>query len=247
MRLRIALLFLLGFIAPSAPAGENALQAFKPASEAKKLASLAFKYVQRHQNQDGSYGSAEARAGKTALVLWVLADSSWKYKEADGPMMLKAMDFLLGAQKPDGGFGEGEAAGPERKTETLFALRALRAVPSPRTAAAAERAEAFLKAVGEAADGKAEGAASKLFGPRWTLLSTIQSIFAAPGPDAAQQIRTALPDLVRRQQQKNDEADDYGVVPEDPPGDPLVDTLLAGRIGDLIRSNWKSVEPAPQP
>ncbi|MCX7934458.1 MAG: hypothetical protein N3A66_04265, partial [Planctomycetota bacterium] len=115
----------------------------KTESDSKRIASLAFKYVPRHQNADGSYGTVGSplAIGNTSLVIHALATCSWKYREADGPFISKAVDFLLKAQNEDGSFGSGDA----KAGLTLLALRALLAIQNPAYDEKIDKAIAFIK------------------------------------------------------------------------------------------------------
>ncbi len=112
-------------------------------SDSKRSASLAFKYVQRHQNADGSYGAAASplAVANTSLVIHALATSSWKYRESDGPFISKAVDFLLNAQNEDGSFGQGES----KAGLTILALRSLIALQNPAYAERIDKAIAFVR------------------------------------------------------------------------------------------------------
>ena len=220
-------------------------------SNAKTIASLAFKYLQRHQNEDGSYGDTkqpESLVLKTALVVHCLASSSWKYREHDGPFIQKAIAYLLKSQDAEGAFGTGE----RQTATTLLATQALAASSGEAAVAARRKAEDWLRAKGAPDPAKAKDpaltATDSAGGPFRVRLDAVVAAIAAAGPDSAAALQKLSAELKATQHAKDDTDDAYGSFRgEDPQAldaDPVVATALAGRCADLIKDNYKKLQSA---
>ncbi len=83
--------------------------------------------------------------GITAFCLYALARNPRKYKEADGPFISKAVDFLLSKQQPDGAFYD--PRDPSLKNyRTCVVLLALDALDPAKYSVAIRRGQEFVKA-----------------------------------------------------------------------------------------------------
>jgi hypothetical protein len=230
----LTLLLLTGCLAPPPPE-EPAPPAPPPAPEtvdlrggAKRVRSLALRYVERHRRPDGSYGVGEApqRTAVTAFVLYVLSVNQRRYRPLDGPFYSEALTWLRGRQTEDGRFGAGGASGPA----TYFAAEVLRLLAKPRDARRRAAAEAWL------ADNPP------------VLPAALQTVLAAHrqvrhDPDEGLPLPRAtllLADLQSRQVRRDDQSPDYGRVqpPPETTGwllDPVAATALAALEADLVK------------
>ena len=122
---------------PAAPAPARAPEK-KPVS-ARAAIDLGLNYLRSTQEADGSY---QRDIGITGLVIKAMADSPRKYREADGPFVSKAVEYLLANQKEDGGI-RGEQLG---SYTTAIAVMALESLENPKYKDPIDRAVKYLKA-----------------------------------------------------------------------------------------------------
>ncbi len=88
------------------------------------------------QREDGSFGTFAGDSGITALVIHALANCPRGYREADGPFISTAVEYLM-SQKRDGG-GIYEVGQGLRNYKSSMSLLALRALDHDRTPQYAE-------------------------------------------------------------------------------------------------------------
>ena len=86
-----------GDIAPE-PGGTG-----KPARPGTKEAvDRGVKYLFKNRNRDGSYGKRPC-VGITGLCVRAMAECHRKYREADGPQVSAAVEYMLANVQKDGG------------------------------------------------------------------------------------------------------------------------------------------------
>ncbi len=123
-----------------------------PAAPAASLGDRARKTVDRgieflKQVQDPATGAFRAYAdrdpdvGITALCLAAFATSHRKYREDDGPMIRRPVEYLLARQKPDGSIHDGAL----QNYCTAISILALTGLGNQAHAGAVERAAAYLR------------------------------------------------------------------------------------------------------
>ncbi len=92
----------------------------------KMAADRGCNYLIDHRREDGAYGSYADDVGITALVVQALAQSPRAYRETDGPFITKAVEYMLGKAKPDGGiYNAGQGLENYKTSVSILALIAL--------------------------------------------------------------------------------------------------------------------------
>lgn len=232
----------------AASAGWSGGDADAVANKAKKVRSLAFKYLARSQNEDGSYGREGAdRIATTALVVYAYASGQRDYKPVDGPFVSRAVEYLKKNGRANGTWGEGKAM----PYSTLLALEALRAVGGESLPLGlhmafqnCEKGElVFLAMMQFSAPRQHAGfqAALALWGMRsggnLPYTQELQKLTTGSSADASGIIKK----LTGAQDRKDDSAPSYGAVNFDKATDPVVSTALAAIVADTIKANAKTL------
>lgn len=133
-------LALLLSLAPSLPAETAAAAQELP--DLKEEIDLSIRWLRSKQDpKTGSYGHG---VESTALVLRALSRSPRKYVRSDGPLVARALDFVLEHQDGDGWIADEGVDAEERLTQTLSAARALYLYVDPETTPAVARAVSWL-------------------------------------------------------------------------------------------------------
>ncbi|MEM7263652.1 MAG: prenyltransferase/squalene oxidase repeat-containing protein, partial [Planctomycetota bacterium] len=92
----------------------------------KKATDRGANFLIDNRRPDGGYGTYIDDVGITALVVQALATCPRAYREDDGPFISKAIEYLLGKQKENGGFyNAGQGLENYKTSVTLLALTAL--------------------------------------------------------------------------------------------------------------------------
>ena len=135
----------VGCSRPSEPAVPGTSAGQEKAASAKDAIEMGLRFLRTRQAQDGAYRSGEANLpidiGITGLVVKAMASSPRAYREADGPFVSRAVEFLLAHQESDGGI-RGKMLG---NYTTAIAVVALEALDNPKHADTIARALTFLK------------------------------------------------------------------------------------------------------
>ncbi|HKD99633.1 MAG TPA: prenyltransferase/squalene oxidase repeat-containing protein [Planctomycetota bacterium] len=208
------LLALLTSLALVAPAG---------AQDMRSRANDAIHVLRAEQKPDGSYGGSVATTG---LALYGFAKSGRQYREADGPFVSRAVEFLQGHAATDGSFTS--PADKDAVRSTLAAALALHALD----------AKKYEKQVKSAAD-----FASQKSGKKWVEGDPLEVFVetAAPG---------LLP-LVPADPDEQKAAADAGKQPNGGYGDPAVTAsrlVLFNRVASLAPPSKPEDRPlAPLP
>lgn len=104
---------------------------------AKTAIDKGLKWLRAEQAKDGSWSD---HPGITSLVVTAFCRSPRQYREADGPFLRTAVEYLLKHQREDGSITKGDLP----VYNTAVALMALQATENPAHAPAIERGRAFL-------------------------------------------------------------------------------------------------------
>ncbi|MBN2711600.1 MAG: hypothetical protein JXR97_04095 [Planctomycetes bacterium] len=215
----------------------------------KDIRSLGFKYLLSRQNKDGSYGSAKdsnMRLQTTALCVWSFSSSQRQYREADGPFISKAVDFILKAQAKDGSFGSESG----KVDTTLLCAMALDSLPGDGHAKQIKSAESYLeknaKDAGKEINASGYEAAalkSSLKDSYFSgLLMTAKDKITAKSSDAAEWISSTAVDIKKMQNRKSDFKPEFGSFQHGKnryDADPVAATAVACAAADRIRANAK--------
>lgn len=143
------------FATPAIAFSQNAATATRPAAprppDFKSLSNGAIHILRAAQKSDGSYGGSVAATG---LSLYGFAKCGRQYREADGPFVINAVQYILTNRKADGSFN-----GDDTNQSTLAAALALDALDKVKYKDQVEAAVAFVaKATGKTAPAGASGA-----------------------------------------------------------------------------------------
>lgn len=106
--------------------------------KAKKAIDNAVNYLKTQQLPNGSWMD---NVGITALIVEGMANCPRQYRYHSNPMMSKAVDFIVGQQKPDGSIVKGDR---QVNYNTSIAVMALAAIDNPKFKPNLEKAKAFL-------------------------------------------------------------------------------------------------------
>lgn len=146
---------------PGTPAAGGERGPAELAAAIRRAVDKGSRWLAEHQNPDGGYGpygeegvwvANASDVGITAFCLYALARNPRKYKEADGPFISKALDFLLARQQADGAFYDPKD--PSLKNyRTCVVLLALQELDPVKYAAAIRRGQEFVKSQQAAAAG----------------------------------------------------------------------------------------------
>jgi len=131
------------FVVSNAFSGSDAIRDEQLRAQIGPAIDRGLKWLRKQQKPDGSW---ENHPGLTALALTAFARSPRAYREEDGPFIRKAVDYLTGLIKPDGGIYEREVP----VYNTAVALMAFCALGNPEHAPIIRNARGFL--VGQQAD-----------------------------------------------------------------------------------------------
>ncbi len=225
----------------------------KPSDQAKMIQSIGFKYLQRNQNEDGSYGrEAALRPTVTALVIQALASSGRKYRETDGPFLSRAAAYLLSQRNADGSFGAGEW----QKLTTALAATALAALDNPAYKETVAAAEAALPKLG-AAEVKPQaslatvlalrpGAAAAPAAQGLNLTALLAEVEKPTSEGAADRLAAIIAQIAESQNRANDLAPEYGgfadASGEALTADPVAATALASWLAEAADKARKKLE-----
>ena len=131
---------------PQEPVETQPLKHEEKAPSAEKAIDRGLRFLERYQKADGAYRSSDKAnipidIGITGLVVKALTGSPRGYREADGPFVSKAVQFLLSHQAQDGGI-RGKMLGTYT---TAIAVVALKSLQNPKYDGNIARAVKYLK------------------------------------------------------------------------------------------------------
>ena len=145
---------LLGAVSPESAKADIKDERLR--GEASRAIDRGLKWLRAHQQDNGSW---ENHAGITGLSLTAFARSPRAYREEDGPFMRRAIQFLEGLAKPDGGIYQKDLP----VYNTAIAVMALCSVEKPELAPLIRKGRGFL-AMSQTDEGEGYDPKDKFYG-----------------------------------------------------------------------------------